>query len=264
VPRRTREKPLFEQIAEEFTDLPLKVGVITSLVLAATGWAAPMLFPVVGLELTGYLAIVGRYVVWTLAALIFISASAGAIRRRLDGQRFESDVSLEDLSWAQFEGYLAAYFRKRGSTVTYRGGSSADGGVDLVLDDASGRRIVQVKHWKMQRVGVVELRALWGVREDEKARGAVFVTSGDFTPDARAFAVGKQLELIDGPQLRRLIAEAKGHEAKGLPALAATSAPCPQCGRGTLQRRLARRGANAGGYFLGCSRFPECRYTRNA
>jgi hypothetical protein len=35
----------------------------------------------------------------------------------------------------------------------------------------------------------------------------VVVTSGTFTPDAIHFAEGKRLELIDGDQLRRLIAE---------------------------------------------------------
>jgi ssDNA-binding Zn-finger/Zn-ribbon topoisomerase 1 len=50
----------------------------------------------------------------------------------------------------------------------------------------------------------------------------------------------------------------------GVPVAAAPSAAvreCPQCSRGVLQKRLARRGQNAGSYFLGCSRFPDCRYT---
>lgn len=260
---RTREKPLFELIAAEFEQLPARVGITTSIVLAAVGWVVPALIPRDGLNLAGSLALIASYLAYGLAFLILVSTAVGAARRRFDGARFDSTVSLDDLTWAQFEGYLAEYFRRRGSTVTYRGGSSADGGVDLVLDDASGRRIVQAKHWKTQRVGVVELRALWGVREDEHARGAVLVTSGDFTPDALAFAKGKQFELIDGSELRRLIAEVKGGQ-KVVPVVATATDTCPQCGRGTLQRRLARRGANAGGYFLGCSRFPECRYTRNA
>jgi DNA-binding helix-hairpin-helix protein with protein kinase domain len=42
-----------------------------------------------------------------------------------------------------------------------------------------------------------------------------------------------------------------------------TSAPsCPRCGS-PMQRRTARRGANAGGQFWGCSRYPGCRGTRN-
>lgn len=36
---------------------------------------------------------------------------------------------------------------------------------------------------------------------------------------------------------------------------------CPKCG-GTLVKRLAKRGENAGRKFVGCSNFPKCRYTK--
>lgn len=36
---------------------------------------------------------------------------------------------------------------------------------------------------------------------------------------------------------------------------------CPRCGR-KLVERIAKTGPNAGGKFLGCSGFPNCRYTR--
>ena len=264
MPRNTREKPLFEQIAVEFEHLPVRTGIITAVVLAATGWVVPILIPRDGLNLAGSLALIASYLAYGLAFLILVSTGVGAARRRFEGARFDSTASLDDLTWAQFEGYLAEYFRRRGSSVTYRGGSSADGGVDLVLEDASGRRIVQAKHWKSRSVGVVTLRALWGIRDDERARGAICVTSGDFTPDAVAFARGKELQLINGSELRRLIAEMKGAAVAAIPVVAAAAETCPQCGRGVLGKKLARRGPNAGGYFLGCSRFPECRYTRSA
>ncbi len=37
---------------------------------------------------------------------------------------------------------------------------------------------------------------------------------------------------------------------------------CPKCG-GTLQLRVAKRGANAGNQFYGCSNYPKCKYVRN-
>ena len=37
---------------------------------------------------------------------------------------------------------------------------------------------------------------------------------------------------------------------------------CPRCGA-NLVERTAKSGPNAGSKFLGCSRYPECRYTRN-
>jgi restriction system protein len=38
---------------------------------------------------------------------------------------------------------------------------------------------------------------------------------------------------------------------------------CPRCGAG-LVRRNSRKGERDGSVFLGCSRYPQCRYTRPA
>jgi restriction system protein len=41
----------------------------------------------------------------------------------------------------------------------------------------------------------------------------------------------------------------------------ALSLPCPLCGA-AMKQRLAKRGVNAGHYFWGCARHPECKGTR--
>ena len=41
----------------------------------------------------------------------------------------------------------------------------------------------------------------------------------------------------------------------------ASTTICPRCG-GTLRLRTARSGRRAGSQFLGCSRYPTCRYTK--
>ncbi len=41
----------------------------------------------------------------------------------------------------------------------------------------------------------------------------------------------------------------------------ASTTKCPKCG-GNLIERTARTGANAGSTFLGCERYPTCRYTK--
>lgn len=47
------------------------------------------------------------------------------------------------------------------------------------------------------------------------------------------------------------------------PSVSATATPnCPQCGS-VMRRRTARRGARVGKQFWGCSRYPNCRGTRN-
>ena len=115
-------------------------------------------------------------------------------------------------------------------------------------------------------MGVKPVRALWGVLDDEKADGAIFVTSGSFSADAIAFARGKQLELIDGPKLRGMMAELKRAQpavAIAEPAPSMSDPQCPRCGS-PMVIRTARRGANAGEQFWGCSTYPKCQGTRPA
>jgi len=154
MPRRD-EKPVLQELAETFESLPLRAGVLTAATLALIGLTLPLFFPSTGLNPAGSFAIAGRYLTWGLSFMILVSAGVGAARRWIDGRRFGSGVRVADLGWSEFEGYLAEYFRRRGASVTYRGGATPDGGVDLVLEDVSGRRIVQAKHWKTRRVGVV-------------------------------------------------------------------------------------------------------------
>src|SRR5712692_7935210 len=207
MPRKRADDSIFDEIAKTFEQVPAKVGLLTALVLVVFGLILPFIFS--GPDMTGAFAVTGRFLLWAFAVAVAVGAAVGAMRRSRDRSRFNSTVRVDDLTWREFEGYLAEYFRRRGASVTYRGGASADGGVDLVLEDASGRRVVQAKHWKTRSVGVVPLRALWGVIGDEQAQGAVFVTSGTFTPDAVQFARGKQFELIDGDRLRQLIGEVR-------------------------------------------------------
>jgi restriction system protein len=207
-----------------------------------------------------------RWILWFFAIAVLVFMAAGVVRRALDRKTFDSTDDLAALTWRQFEGYVGEFYRRRGFTVAPRGGAVSDGGVDLLLTGASGERvIVQCKHWKHRNVGVRPLRELWGVMSDEKADGAVFITSDSFTPDAIAFAVGKRLELIDGPRLRTLIAAMKRLDgAEATPAATPAQAPrCPRCGS-PMVLRTATRGAKIGEKFWGCSTYPVCKGIQRA
>ena len=98
---------------------------------------------------------------------------------------------------------------------------------------------------------------------DQDAYSGSVVTSGIFTKEAKQFAKGKRMELIDGERLWRMIREvggAKGASSHPLnTAHAERGAQCPSCGS-PLVLRKARRGRHAGSEFYGCSSYPKCRY----
>lgn len=111
-------------------------------------------------------------------------------------------------------------------------------------------------------VGVDVVRELYGVMDARGAVGGYIVTSANFTPDAKEFAFGRNISLVDG---EKLIQEMKRRSpAIGSAALAApTSLPkYPACSS-PMVGRVANRGENLGQSFWGCSHFPACNGTRD-
>jgi restriction system protein len=126
----------------------------------------------------------------------------------------------------------------------------------------------------------------------QKAQRATVVTSGTFTEEARNFATGKPIDLIEGPQLAELVrtvqgspaptsAHAQRHAPVTPPASPRSSTPstkasdqakpptpptagvtktCPKCGA-AMVLRTAKHGPSVGQQFWGCSQFPRCRAT---
>ena len=182
--------------------------------------------------------------------------------------------ALDDMSWQQFEQLVGEGFRLQGYRVTETGGSGADGGIDLVLIRDGEKHLVQCKQWRAFRVGVDVVRELYGVLAAKGAAGGFVVTSGRFTDEATNFANGRNIKLVDGPKLHGLIRQAQG-SSPPRPAPDATAAPmreqaaatasavptCPNCAKPMLER-TAKRGANAGGKFWGCTGYPACKGVR--
>ncbi|MFH1814928.1 MAG: restriction endonuclease [Pseudomonadota bacterium] len=163
-------------------------------------------------------------------------------------------------------------FRLQGYGVLETGGGGADGGVDLVLSKGTEKYLVHCKQWKAFKVGVDVVRELHGVMAAKGAAGGFVVTSGQFTEDAVGFASGRNLKLIDRPLLHGLIRQARNsigpapaqQSGPSLVSAAPADTPsvpgCPSCTK-PMVKRTAKRGANAGEEFWGCSAYPVCRDT---
>lgn len=225
------------------------------------------------------LATFGQYVL----PLICLTGAATSAWRRKERKRLAVNATqsatsdaLHGISWREFEMLVGEGFRLQGYQVVETGGGGADGGVDLVLarpgKNGSEKFLVQCKQWRAFKVGVDVVRELYGVMAARGATGGFVVTSGRFTEDAIKFASGRNLELVDGPKLQVLLKQGQAGTASSPAQPAATSsvqskvapmqsANCPLCAK-TMVRRTAKRGANAGGEFWGCTGYPVCRGTR--
>jgi len=88
-------------------------------------------------------------------------------------------------------------------------GHTGDEGIDgMIKEDKLGLDVVYVKakRWS-QNVGRPEVQAFAGSLEGARAKKGVFITTSDFTPDAREYVkrIEKKIVLIDGRQLAELM-----------------------------------------------------------
>ena len=219
-------------------------------------------------------AFIGQYLV-PLVGLVGAAMSFFRRKQRTtlvaDVAQAQSTSALDGMSWREFEIFVGEAYRLQGYRVTETGGGGADGGIDLALTKGSEKFLVQCKQWKAYKVGVDVVRELYGVMAAKGATGGFVVTSGRFTDDAKAFAEGRNVQLVDGPKLFAMIKQAKlllaatAQQPASKPQMAQPKAAiepiCPQCGSAMI-KRTARKGGNAGGEFWGCSKYPTCKGVR--
>ena len=141
---------------------------------------------------------------WMLLAGCWIGALvafAGRAQRRklLDNQTGVD--SLRQISWRQFEQLAGEAFRRQGYAVEETGLGGADGGIDLVLRKNGQLTLVQCKQWQNWQVGVKVVREMYGLQVHHGAAAVKIVACGEYTGEARRFAQGKAIELINGAQL---------------------------------------------------------------
>ncbi|MCI0363736.1 MAG: restriction endonuclease [Phycisphaerales bacterium] len=168
--------------------------------------------------------------------------------KRLDPFLFEDLVLLtyEQLGWSVQSG-------KR----------TGDGGIDGIVMRNGTTLIVQCKRFVRGDVGAPLLRDLLGTVTKHKATGGVLITTSGFSKEARAWCQDlPHIELVDGHRLLVMIRQAFG-SASAIPERFAMAlersnnlcSPCPECGQ-TVRIIEGRSGS-----FIGCSGYPNCRWT---
>jgi restriction system protein len=280
---RKKKQSAFEDLIDIAAMLPWWVGALLALIAyfvlhyyataeVAQSTSVAQLGANVTHQLGKVLAMTGQYIL-PFAFVIGAGISAYGRHKRsallTDVQGGSSPSVLNGMSWQEFEMLVGEAFRRRGYTVSETGGGGADGGVDLVLRKDGEKFLVQCKQWKAYKVGVTTIRELYGVMAAGSAAGGFVVTSGVFTQEAKSFAEGRNIDLIDGSELTTMI---KKTQQQSL-VTAATTQPspkispmvtdnqiCPKCGS-AMVKRTAKQGANTGKAFWGCTNFPQCRGT---
>lgn len=106
-----------------------------------------------------------------------------------------------------FEQMCAALFEKMGYTchVTPK---TNDGGYDIYIQKGGETGIVECKCYsKSHKVGRPEIQKLVGANVIVRAKNLLFVTTSDFTPEARLYAGKSDVTLISGQSLMKMLQE---------------------------------------------------------
>lgn len=199
---------------------------------------------------------------------LFAISALAAFRSFKTSKMLEAQTgidSLRALPWERFEDLLGEAYRREGYRVEETLGGGADGGVDLVLGRQGEVTLVQCKRWKGKPVPVQIVREMFGILIARGAKAAKVVATTNFTSEAIDFAKGKPIELVGSDDLLTLLRGVQVSRRIVAPVVLDVgpdaAADCPKCGSNMVLRE-AKRGANAGSKFFGCSSYPRCKGTR--
>jgi len=174
----------------------------------------------------------------------------------------KSFSDLQELSWNEFRDYIICLFEKLGYSLDGNAGPS-DKRADLKLKNNTGTSLVCCKKYYVKKIPLSMVFEFYMsmIREPALELG-YFITTGTFTREARDYAEGKPLILIDGDRLRDFVRIADSIDARERAAIQSnlnkTGYTCPACGEQMFLRAVTS-GSDTPTQFWGCSAYPVCK-----
>lgn len=140
-----------------------------------------------------------------LGLYVFIKKIIAKIGRRYLYRRFAFLAELSDLHPKEFENYIAAAFENNGYTVDEVTPYVGDHGIDVKLSRKGKKYAVQVKRYgEKNYVKAHEMRDFYGSYVGN-FDGGIFVTTGFFGKQAVQWAKDRNIKLIDGQTLFKMM-----------------------------------------------------------
>ena len=134
-------------------------------------------------------AVIAAYVAWKQLRAPSAERIAGTLER------------VRAMPWPEFADAMEAAFRREGYTVNRLGAQA-----DFELVQGWRSTLVGCKRWKATRTGIEPLRELDAARRAREAQGCIYVATGEVTAQAAAFAAEKNIRLLQGAELARMLA----------------------------------------------------------
>lgn len=104
------------------------------------------------------------------------------------------------MSWRDFSAAVEQAYRRDGYEVARRTGAA-----DFEIAKAGHTSLVGCKRWKAASNGIEPLRELHAAAEACDARESIYLTAGELTDNARRFAQGNGIRVVQGAALAQLL-----------------------------------------------------------
>lgn len=166
---------------------------------------------------------------------------------------------IDKMSGLDFELYLKVLFKNLGyKAITTN--ASHDFGADLILKKNHHKIVVQAKRYGYKKnVSISAIQEVFASQRYHNADESWVITNSFFTKSAINLAKPCNVHLKDRYQLAKWISEINPEKTpKEVKIDNVRSKICPKCS-GELRLRTSKTGNK----FIGCSNYPQCKYTEN-
>ena len=142
-----------------------------------------------------------------LLAPVTFSFLKSSRKKKLHDLR-EEIKSIQELSWKQFSEQVAEAYGNMDYFIL-KNDFTTDPSVDLVLRKSANLYLLQSRYWRNRKIGLREVRKLYTLMHNKQASGIFLLTTGIFSREARRYAIGRPINLIDGIKLVELLDSVK-------------------------------------------------------
>jgi restriction system protein len=155
-----------------------------------------------------------------VVALAFLSPITFSLlkssrKKKLHELRDEIQL-IQNLAWPQFKERVAEAYRRNGYNIMENSAFTADPSVDLVMRKSANLYLVQCRYWQNRKLGLREVKNLFSLMHEKQASGVYLLTTGIFTYEARHYALGRPINLLDGIGLVELLGKVDSSPGKEL------------------------------------------------
>ncbi|QDW90424.1 restriction endonuclease (plasmid) [Staphylococcus xylosus] len=205
------------------------------------------------------------YILLLILLVVVLSKVFPYISNYIKSQRIKSNFKranikdIDKMDGLDFEYYLSVLFKELGYKAIVTNGSH-DFGADLILKKGNHKIVVQAKRYGYKKnVSIGAIQEVFASQRYHNADESWVITNSYFTKSAIKLAKPCNVKLKDRYELSKWILSIQSNTTpKSAKKENVKNRMCPKC-----NHELKVRQSKTGNEFIGCSNYPNCKYTES-